>query len=424
MLSAKAKQLWVDGRRLPPPYYAIIPHKAALAIIPTLLALLAIQLGGSPLDVGVVAALTTAGDLAGSLVWARQAASRRKRILLMVLGYWGILAGCLLMMSRLLLAIFVAAFSVSFLSSSTYYAALFSVGEEYGDKLSENVGRFESVGGWAWVGGLAAGCVAATTFSPDRFAAVLAAASFLSMLCVSKMMGYQLTKHLLAELKRCASWVESSVEKVARAERASAELASSDLRKLISRVVSQEKLFANALAVDGRFYATQAAAFFSFGIVYSQLVLLMKAELSEDSLVFGVLMLGSAASATAYSAVGRRGCSENGLAKSYAARVLLFASLAALPWLPHTASTAVLVVFPVASGLTWAYIQVFLNASALKRSCEAVGLSRFVAGLGYIAGSLVGGLAAIYVGYPVAFSAAAAILAIDAAVVSRSVGRA
>ena len=73
---------------------------------------------------------------------------------------------------------------------------------------------------------------------------------------------------------------------------------------------------------------------------------------------------------------------------------------------------AILILFYVVSGLTWAYLVINLNLVSLKRGKEEVGTANFFSNLGLFIGAFISGLLATYLGYNVIYLLSSLLLAI------------
>ena len=406
--------------KTPKTFYAIVPHKAVLAIISTLIALMAIHLGASSVEVGVIIALMTIGNLLGSLIWAKVVAQTRKYVTFYLFGNLGLFIGCLLLLDETMEGVYAAALTIPLLSASTYFSALFLVNEEFSDRLSEMVGRFESIGGWAWVGGLVFGVIAAKALSPFDFSAVLTIASFLAIFYASSLLGGKILHRAIEGLKKdfgLLPLLDSALEKVVGFEEVAIEEVLTGFHEVLTGdVVQYSQYFKIAIPREYlAFYLSQVVAFVSFGLVYPQLVPIMKMKGFEDSIVYLISLTSSIIAALTYTRVGKTQDPRRALFTSYATRALLFFALVASIWLSAEAALALLLFFSLLDGYTWAYIVILLNLSAMNISKEAVGVSNFMRNLGYVAGSVAGGIVATAFGYAVSLPLAAAVLALGVA---------
>ena len=324
--------------KTPKTFYAIVPHKAVLAIISTLIALMAIHLGASSVEVGVIIALMTIGNLLGSLIWAKVVAQTRKYVTFYLFGYLGLFIGCLLLLDETMEGVYAAALTIPLLSASTYFSALFLVNEEFSDRLSEMVGRFESIGGWAWVGGLVFGVIAAKALSPFDFSAVLTIASFLAIFYASSLLGGKILHRAIEGLKKdfvLLPLLDSALEKVVGFEEVEIEEVLTGFHEVLTGdVVQYSQYFKIAIPREYlAFYLSQVVAFVSFGFVYPQLVPIMKMKGFEDSIVYLISLTSSIIAALTYTRVGKTQDPRRALFTSYATRALLFFALVASIWL-------------------------------------------------------------------------------------------
>jgi predicted MFS family arabinose efflux permease len=153
--------------------------------------------------------------------------------------------------------------------------------------------------------------------------------------------------------------------------------------------------------------------FISLGLVYSQVITLMKEKGITDSLVFGFSLVSSTLSAAFYSRAGNVRKVENTIIRMLILRSLMFLMLIISVFLFGISFMIFLFVFFLLDGYSWSYIVIPSNSLILRKLKKEIGINNFFRSLGYIIGSFISGILIFYSGFIMNFSIAIVILIIS-----------
>ena len=142
-------------------FYIFVPFKIAQGCASVLLPLLIVELGGKAKEVGIVLGLYTAVSMFGTVFWGKISDKFKKRKTCILIGFLGTFLSYLFlsMASNLYEVILIQTFFALFIAAEipvTTVYILRSTNKFYWD---DAIGKFNKIGGWAWVTGLGIGAI-------------------------------------------------------------------------------------------------------------------------------------------------------------------------------------------------------------------------------------------------------------------------
>jgi len=382
---------------IPSSFFAIAPLKILGAVTSTLLVLAVIAIGGGGEEVAIVMSLALAGNLSGVLLWSRVLSYSRKYVTGYIGGYVGIFITLILLYDKSITSIYVASFLLIFMMNLTYLSAMFLVAEEYSDKLGEMMSRLESVGGWAWVAGLGIGAAIVDLLDYITLITLLTLISFIGILLSIVLLAPSIIKRIIEGFKKdlgLLPLLDMSLQKIIEYEETIPETILSGIHVIFSGSIMNFPIYIRFRGISKErllLYSAILTQFLAFGLVYSQLITYLKGLGYVDSFIYIFSMVGSVVSALMYPRAGRVTTISKYLISSNILRIVLFIMLIILEYTPPILKTAILILFAVIDGYTWAYIVIILNLIAIKHSKEEVGISNFIRNIGNLIGAFASG---------------------------------
>lgn len=394
---------------------AIIPLKLVRALFSLLVALAVFELGGGPVGVGYVFASLSIGDLLGSLIFGRIAFYPRKQKEMFVFGFIGITFCLLILVFYLnLFLLYVDSFLFALLSNAPYFASL-SILSRHKKGISKRISKFESIGGWAWVIGLALGIIIRNFFSiPQIFALLLIISTigtFYSLILFERKITIEIAEQFKKE-KGLLIWVEDLIDLIQKEEEKvfkSVATLTGAVRSSFPFVKIVSLKFPTKYIL---FHFSFFLIFLSFGIVDPQIVTLVKQKEFGDSVVYALSFIASFFSAIYYSKVGKMKISLNLLKSSFLYRLLIIPLAILAIFYAKLIFLFLIVIFSIMAGITWALFYIVGNTLILEKAKEQLGINNFQRILGYIIGNFISGKLISLFGFAVSFGLATVIATI------------
>jgi len=382
-----------------------IPYKIILALFSTFFTLFLIKLGYKPDFIGVVSGLMNLFSVFSSLMFGTLCLRSRNHFFYVLLGFLGLLFTLMfLLLSTNFVSILLSAFFFSFLVPATYFALISFINHNFKD-VEKKIGNLESIGGFAWVFGLAIGCFVISFLSPFELLTYLLFATFFSLFVVFYSFGANLIERFYYSLLKdfgLLPWIEKLVEKTIKVEEKFFEKISYSLGILVSGSFSPSLSFIQIKKPRLlNFHLINLLIFFSFGLLYTQIFYIMKTFEVEDNFIFGFSLISSLLAAIFYSRANRVKNLIQKLKTMFILRIFMFLGL--LPFLyfslPKLFFLIFLLVFWILDGYTWGFIAILLNLFALKNCKEEFGVYNFFRSLGYTIGGFLSGVFAVKIGF-------------------------
>ncbi len=397
-------------------YYSFLPYNMAGGSTSPLIPLFITEaLRGTLADVGMVSAIASAASVPANIMWGNLSDTIKRRRLFVLLGFSGLALALFMMgVSTDISSYFFANFMLGLLSTAAAPIGTVLILEVFQrNEWAKRLGDFSRVGGIGWVIGLALGSVwlmlmtGEDQVTPMRALFIMAASlSVLSVLLAFK-------------------WIPEPEERI---ERRTVDLKLlqyplvifEKARYLPNRIVHVVSVSAGNLRLScfppalRRYYLVIFLLFtgsFSFYVVLP--VFLNSYVGLSSSVVFAIYVASALLSALNYRRAGRIVSERGGKVvqnMSAFGRMMLFPSFFLMTLLPlgETALILGFLLLHALVGLCWAGLSVagsslVSNLSIKEFRAEGMGMYNAIQGLAAIAGSILGGVVAQFLGYLVTF---------------------
>lgn len=383
-MQARKASLIAQNTQMPRWFYAFVPFKIATGGSSQVVPLYAMHLGAGAGEIGLLNALSTFASTIGTIFWGRLSDKtlKRKAFILMGLLSTSIFLSLLAFAGSFWDLLLINAVYSFFLASTVSIPVVLLFRNVRKTRWDEAVGKFNKIGGWAWVVGLLVG------FTLIRF---LSFKELFLLFAVVNVPGFVIALKTIRE--------------------APVYLHRANIKPLVTQVIQKGRYLPNfiihlptKLRVSSKFSGFYLSSLFfwvSSGMYATQLpVFLIKSGLTGQE-VFGLALLNSLTSAMLYQRVGLKLKSKNpalALMQGY-----LFRSIGVLLLLlPFNVPYALLISAAgsyVLWGYSWSYISVSSTSligrmSSPKEQGSALATANLVNSAGFVLGSLAGGFVA------------------------------
>jgi MFS family permease len=413
-------------------YYSFLPNNMAGGSTSPLIPLFVTEaLGGTVGQVGLISAVTSMASVPSNIMWGNLSDAFKKRRMFVLIGFGGMVVAMVMMAFAISFSQYLLAnFMLGLLSTAAAPVGTVLILESFKkEEWAKRLGDFSKVGGIGWLIGLLLGTVWLGLFTggdpstPMRALFLLAAV----LAGVSMVLAYKLVPEPEEKVDRAT--ISSALSRIPlfHFERA---------RYLPQRLIHVMKLTTNGLRIENfpaclrRYYVFTFVTFTGFLCFYVAFPIYLKQAVGMSTAdVFIIYMASSLASALTYSQAGRwatRVGSKRLQAWSVAARVVLFPSFFVVAML-NLPFTWLLVAFCVLHGLIgfcWANISVagshiVSNICHAECRAESTGMYNAMQGTANIAGALIGGFIALFLGYLAVFVVSSAFLIVGLLILTR-----
>ncbi len=336
--------------------FLVVPYYFLNSIYGPLPALILLQTGKGPVEVGIAGALAGVAALLASLFWPKFVKIGEK-LGFIVLGYLGIFLGMMLLRTGGIFVYF-AAFILGFFPPAIYYALISHIKETM--QLSAGISQLEALTHFSLAAGYVAAALLSTVMSPFQIAFLVAVLSVLFLFIFSRIFGEEGLLPL----------IDSGI---------------SELEELEARITGNIFRFDFLQKEDIPFMLTSFLFSASFGIIYPQLPTILKHVLGSAILIYPLTFVARIFTATGF--FFSKNFGERALLPGVALRAAGFLALIfSLKYPP------LIFLFYVLSGLSWSFIQFFYSYVALSKSEELVGINLFFRNLAYTIFTFLSGI--------------------------------
>ena len=395
-MQARKTALKGHNNQMPRWFYAFVPFKIATGGSSQVIPLYAVDLGAGAGEVGLLNALSTLASTVGTVFWGRLSDKTLKRKVFILMGLLSVSIFLTLLAFAesfwdLLMINTVYSF---FLASTVSIPIVLLFRNVRKTRWDEAVGKFNKIGGWAWVLGLLAG------FALIRF---LSFRQLLFFFAIVNAPGFIVALKTIRE--------------------APVYLHRGNIKPFVTQVIQKGRYLPNFLVhlptklnVSPKFvgfYLSSILFWVSSGMYVTQLpVFLIKSGLTSQE-IFGLALLNSSTSAMLYQRVGLKLKSRNpalALTQGY-----LFRSFGILLLLLPLNVPYALLVSAVGSyvlcGYSWSYISVSSTSligrmSSPKEQGSVLATANLINSSGFVLGSLAGGFVVSQGDFPLNFAVA------------------
>jgi MFS family permease len=413
-------------------YYSFLPNNMAGGSTSPLIPLFLTEgLGGTVAQVGLLSAVASIASVPSNILWGNLSDALKRRRLFILIGFGGMALALLMMgLATNLYQYMVANFMLGLLSTAAAPVGTVLILESFKkEEWAKRLGDFSKVGGIGWVTGLVLGTIWLSVFAGAADTSLAMRALFILAA------GLALVSMILA-----FKWVPEPVEMVDRSTLNEAMnkvplFTFERARYMPQRIVHVLKISTKNLRIENfpvnlrRYYVFTFIIFTGFLTFYVALPVFLKQYVGMSSAdVFIIYVASSAVSAITYSQAGKwatRFGSKKLQAGAIIGRVFLFPSffLVTLLNLPFTTLLVVFCILHGLLGFCWANISVagsHIVSNICNQECraESTGMYNAMQGTATVAGALIGGYVAQYLGYQALFFTSSIFLVIGLVMLS------
>ncbi|MFA4647062.1 MFS transporter [Pyrococcus kukulkanii] len=169
-------------------FYSFIPFKVFTGGMSQLIPILAIQEGGTPVDLGYLGSAGSLASMIGGVFWGRISDKVGRRKIFLILGFIGSsILGIVLAFMTSIKALIVLTFLYTFFVAATIPIPVSLISREFNrPKIGEATGKFNEIGGWAWVAGLLLGLALIVTIPLRLIPVILGLIGMLSVIIATR----------------------------------------------------------------------------------------------------------------------------------------------------------------------------------------------------------------------------------------------
>ncbi|ASJ10432.1 MFS transporter permease [Thermococcus sp. P6] len=382
-------------------FSSFIPFKVSTGGAAPLIPLLTMALGGGPSEVGIVNAIGSTASMLGGLFWGKLSDKLNRRKVFLIVGFLGTAISTILFpLARSVYQVMVINAVYTFFIAATIPIPILIITKAF--RLEDwdwAIGRFNEIGGWAWVAGMVIG---------------LLLGQFLSlrgMLIVFGLIGLLSVPHGLNTIREVP--LHLNREK---------------LGVYAGYVVEKFRYIPNMITHLPRFSTKGFGALYLSSLLFwvgamlyfTQFPVLLKEKGFTTSGIYLMSIGNSAISAFMYTRVGKKLRNRSGygvLIRGLLLRALAFALVPVAIYLNWTFTPLTFLSYLLA-GYTWAFIGIS-TTSIISRKAKArergalIGAYNMISSVGAILGNFASGFVAQSFGFFADFSLASLLVALS-----------
>ncbi|WP_099211494.1 MFS transporter [Thermococcus henrietii] len=380
-------------------FYSFIPFKVSTGGAAPLIPLLTMELGGGPREVGLVNAVGSLSSMLGGLFWGKLSDRLNRRKVFLILGFLGTALSTFLfaLAGSIPSVVFANAIYTFFIAATVPIPVLIITKVFRLEDWDCAIGRFNEIGGWAWVLGLVIGFILSHLL-PIRW--IFAVLGLIGLLSVP--WGMRTIREVPLHLDRKVLGVYAGyvVEKF----------------RYLPNFITHLPRFSTC--GFGRLYISALLFWFGAMLYFTQFPVLLKARGFGASVLYLMSIGNSSISAYMYTRVGRRVRERGGygtlrfglLLRGLAFLLLAVATPTKGPLFPVLAFVSYFL-----AGYTWAFIGISTTAvisrlAPPEKKGTLIGAYNLVSSLGAIAGNLTSGFVVSLLGFAGNFALASVFL--------------
>ncbi|ASJ16796.1 hypothetical protein A3L04_06755 [Thermococcus chitonophagus] len=169
-------------------FYSFIPFKVFTGGMSQLIPILAIQEGGTPVDLGYLGSAGSLASMIGGVFWGRISDKVGRRKIFLISGFIGSsILGIALAFMTSIKGLILLTFLYTFFVAATIPIPVSLISREFNKpKIGEATGKFNEIGGWGWVAGLLLGLILIATIPIRSIPIVLGLIGMFSVIIAAK----------------------------------------------------------------------------------------------------------------------------------------------------------------------------------------------------------------------------------------------
>ncbi|WP_240920780.1 MFS transporter [Thermococcus sp. CX2] len=380
-------------------FYSFVPFKVSAGGTAPLIPILTLEVGGGPTEVGVVNAVGSLASMLGGLFWGKLSDRLNRRKAFLILGFLGsAIATFFFSLARTVHQVMLINAVYTFFIAATIPIPILIITKTFRlEDWDHAIGRFNEIGGWAWVAGMVIGLLVVSVADLRELFVMFGIIGLFSVplgLKTIREIPLHLNRHILG------AYFGYVIEK---------------FRYLPNMITHLPRFSTGGV---GELYISSLLFWVGAMLYFSQFPVLLKANGFGTFTIYAMSIVNSAVSAFMYTRVGRS-IKQNGgksaLFKGLSLRAFAF-SLLALSTVSEGRSFIFLAaVSYFLAGYTWSFISISTtslisrNAPPKKRGA-LIGTYNLISSLGAIAGNFLSGVITSTLGFTVNFTIASLLL--------------
>jgi len=379
-------------------FLSFVPFKASAGGAAPLIPLLTMDVGGGPKEVGIVNAVGSIASMIGGLFWGKLSDRLNRRKVFLIAGFLGTALSSMLFALAKSVSEVVAinAIYTFFIASTVPIPVLIITKMARLEDWDYLIGRFNEVGGWAWVAGMVIGLFLVNAVGIRGTFAVLGLICLLSV-----PMGMKTIREVPIHINRKVLGVYAGyvVEK---------------FRFLPNMITHLPRL---TLEGFGRLYTSTFIFWVGAMLYFTQFPVLLRARGFGSTELYIMSIANSSISAFMYTRVGKKLRASGGYSALRRGLFLRAVSFALLAGATETSSAFLPLAFIsyFLAGYTWAFISISTTSiishrAKAERRGALIGAYNMVSSVGAILGNFLSGFIVELFGFTVDLTAASALL--------------
>jgi MFS family permease len=383
-------------------FYSFIPFKVATGGAAPLIPLLTMNVGGGPADVGIVNAIGSTFSMLGGLFWGKLSDRLNKRKAFLLAGFLGtaIMTMVFALARNVRQVMAINAVYTFFIAATIPIPVLIITKAFRLEDWDYAIGRFNEIGGWAWVLGLVVGLLL-TPFLGIKMTFVALGLIGLLSFPWGKRTIREVPLHI--DRKILGVYAGYVVEK---------------FRYVPNIITHLPRLSTKGF---GRLYFSSFLFWVGAMLYFTQFPVLLRSAGFGATYIYIMSIGNSAISAFMYTRVGQRLKRSGGylaLIRGLSVRAFAFSLLAASTLLKGQVFVALAFVSYFLAGYTWAYIgisttSIISRSSPPKERGALIGTYNMISSLGAITGNFLSGFLTEAFGFTSDFSISTILLLIS-----------
>jgi len=361
-------------------FYSFIPFKISTGGAAPLIPLLTMDVGGGPAEVGVVNAIGSTASMLGGLFWGKLSDRLNRRKIFLVAGFLGTALSTLLFsIAKSVHQIMMINALYTFFIAATIPVPILIITKAFRlEDWDYAIGRFNEIGGWAWVAGMVVGLLLAQFLG---LRGIFIALGMVGLLSVP--WGVRTIREVPLHLRRETLGVYAGyvIEK---------------FRYIPNVITHLPRISTRGF---GKLYGSSLLFWIGAMLYFTQFPVLLRERGFSPSVLYLMGIGNSAVSAFMYMRVGRRLGREGGYHALIQGLLLRAGAFALIVLAMHLNGPQFLVLSFVSyfmAGYTWAFIGIS-TTSIISRGASArdrgalIGAYNMISSIGAIAGNFISG---------------------------------
>ncbi len=376
-------------------FYSFVPFKISTGGAAPLIPLLTMNVGGGPAEVGVVNAIGSTASMLGGLFWGRLSDRLNRRKVFLLTGFLGTaLTSILFALAKTVPQVMLVNALYTFFIAATIPVPILIITKAFRlEDWDYAIGRFNEIGGWAWVTGMVLGLMMAQFLNLRDIFVVLGIVGLFSL-----PWGVKTIKEVPLHIDRrvLGMYTGYVIEK---------------FRYLPNMITHLPRFSSEGF---GRLYLSTILFWIGAMFYFTQFPVLLKSRGLGATELYVMSIANSAVSAYMYTRVGlklRKTGGYGALKRGLILRGASFLLLAVSTILEEDPFLVLAFVSYFIAGYTWSYISVSTSSIISHRAPpekrgSLIGTYNLISSLGAIIGNLISGLIVEGLGFTLDFALA------------------